>query len=277
VSLDIMGRSAKSQAQTQTAKSDARIKIPSRTPKHSKQPSGLLLPKSMTTYTSPPKNWPRSMPYLSTVHLDSSLTESQIAAFRLSTPPSCTSDQEIFSIPTLCQYSPTSNPLVVVTLITNPSHPAHGQSGLFAARPLPQGTHILDYTGSLHSCPLPSPSQTVVSSCSTSDYDLAFLSRDLSLAIDSAKMGNEARFINDYHGIAKRPNAVFEEYFAKVRVKGRECWEGRMGIWVDPRSESGIGKGEEVCVSYGRGYWRARGGLGEPLGENGHGKRHGRQ
>jgi nuclear pore complex protein Nup98-Nup96 len=245
----------------------------SRASKHSKRPSGLILPKSMTTNTSPPKNWPSTIPYLSTVHLDSSLTESQIAAFRPSTLPSCTSNQEIYSIPTLCQYSPSSNPLVTITPITDPQHPAYGQSGLFAARTLSSGTHILDYTGSLHSCPLPG----LISPCATSDYDLAFLSRDLSLAIDSAKMGNEARFINDYHGIAETANAVFEEYFTKVKVKGRECWEGRMGIWVDPRAESGIAKGEEVCVSYGRGYWRARRGLGEGWTEMDTGEMHGRQ
>ena len=70
-------------------------------------------------------------------------------------------------------------------------------------------------------------------------------------------MGNESRFINDYHGVAEGPNAVFEEYFVRVRgMRGGMGWEGRMGVWV---CGTGIQKGEEVLVSYGRGYWRARG------------------
>jgi hypothetical protein len=252
-----MGRSAKSQTQAPNVRTKAGLKKSSKPSKNAKQPSDLILPKIMTTYTLPPKTWPTSMPYLSTVHLDSSLTQSQLTAFRPSTFPNGTPGSEVYSISTLCQYFPSSNPLVQISPITNPTHPAYGQSGLFAARSLPPGIHILDYTGSLHSCPLSGPNST----CATSDYDLAFLSRDLSLAIDSARMGNEARFVNDYHGITEKPNAVFEEYFTRVKVKGRECWEGRMGIWVDPRAQEGIGKGREVCVSYGRGYWRARGGL----------------
>jgi len=74
-------------------------------------------------------------------------------------------------------------------------------------------------------------------------------------------MGNEARFINDYHGVNEAgPNAVFEEYFVKVKGKGgKEVWQARMGVWVKPGLEAGIAKGEEILLSYGRGYWKARG------------------
>jgi hypothetical protein len=81
-------------------------------------------------------------------------------------------------------------------------------------------------------------------------------------------MGNEARFINDYHGICDGPNAVFEEYYVKVKVKGKDVWEARMGVWVHPAAAGGgggggggIAKDEEICLSYGKGYWRARVGL----------------
>ena len=74
------------------------------------------------------------------------------------------------------------------------------------------------------------------------------------LNVDASLRGNEARFINDYHGIAERPNAVFEEYF----VKCKKGWEARMGVWVDPKWKEGVGKGDEILVSYGRGFWRAR-------------------
>lgn len=67
--------------------------------------------------------------------------------------------------------------------------------------------------------------------------------------------GNEARFINDYRGVADRPNAEF-----------REIWDDRrgergMGVWVlggGKGREKGVRKGEEILVSYGRGFWDAR-------------------
>ncbi|EXJ59148.1 hypothetical protein A1O7_06579 [Cladophialophora yegresii CBS 114405] len=178
----------------------------------------------MTTYTRPPQNWPTNLPYLSTVHLDSSLAPSQRELVQSTRSP----DPDAY-------------------MVSAQSYP---QSGLFAARQLAPGTHIIDYTGLLHSCPL--------STCSISDYDLAFLDRDASIAIDGAGMGNEARFINDYHGVRDGPNAVFEEYYVKVKgPKGKEMWEARMGVWVNPLS-TGVAKGEEICLSYGKGYWRAR-------------------
>jgi hypothetical protein len=211
------------------------------------KPSTITPPSHMTTYTTPPRNWPSNYPYLSTSHQDSLLTPAQLSLLHPTTLPA-----DAYKVPSLCTYSPTSNPLITITAISTPSHPAFGQHGLFAPRPLAPGTHILDYTGLLHSCPLPS--------CSTSDYDLAFLDRDASLAIDGQSMGSEARFINDYHGVSEKgPNAVFEEYFVRVKGKGgKEMWEARMGVWVSPKCE-GIAKGEEVLLSYGRGYWRARG------------------
>lgn len=71
-------------------------------------------------------------------------------------------------------------------------------------------------------------------------------------------MGNEARFINDYRGVpgVERPNAEF-----------KEIWDGNrkergMGVWVLPEGKNGkrkgIRKGEEILVSYGRGFWGAR-------------------
>lgn len=90
-----------------------------------------------------------------------------------------------------------------------------------------------------------------------SDYDLS-LDRELGIGIDADCMGNEARFINDYRGVAERANAEF-----------RECWDGRrgergMGVWVlgEGKKASGKGKGvrkgQEILVSYGRGFWGAR-------------------
>ncbi len=88
-----------------------------------------------------------------------------------------------------------------------------------------------------------------------SNYDLS-LDRELGIGIDADKKGNEARFINDYRGVKDRSNAEF-----------KEIWDGRkgergMGVWVlsEGRSgkQKGIRKGEEILVSYGRGFWGAR-------------------
>ena len=90
-----------------------------------------------------------------------------------------------------------------------------------------------------------------------SNYDLS-LDRELCIGIDADKKGNEARFINDYRGIAERPNAEFKEIWDERRK------ERGMGVWVLPEGKSGKGKGkgvrkgEEILVSYGKGFWGAR-------------------
>lgn len=237
--------------------------------KSSHRDLSLVLPSRITIYTTPPLNWPSNMPYLSIALQSQSLAPSQQLTLHPTILPLPATD--IYSIPSLAAFSPTRNPLIQILPITSPTHPAYPQFGLFAAKLLQPGTHIVDYTGSIHACPQPT--------CSTSDYDLAFLDRDASIAIDGSSMGNEGRFVNDYHGIRDQgPNAVFEEYYVKVKSpKGRgEIWQARMGIWVAPVSAQpeslrstykGISKGEEICVSYGKGWWRARRGLMEEQNE----------
>lgn len=94
----------------------------------------------------------------------------------------------------------------------------------------------------------------------SSNYDLS-LDREMGIGIDADKRGNEARFINDYRGVAERPNAEFKEIWDGARK------ERGMGVWVLPEGKSGKGKGirkgEEILVSYGRGFWGARKGDGE--------------
>ncbi len=78
----------------------------------------------------------------------------------------------------------------------------------------------------------------------------------MGIGIDADMWGNEARFINDYRGITERPNAEFREVWGERRK------ERGMGVWVLPEGKSGKGKGikkgEEILVSYGRGFWGAR-------------------
>lgn len=115
----------------------------------------------------------------------------------------------------------------------------------------------------------------------SSDYDLS-LHRELGIGIDASACGNEARFINDYRGIRPMPNAQFEEHWVRLPPSRRdplqkheECdfrgcerrwkWELRMGVSVVGvrRDGKGVGKkgilaGDEIVVSYGKGFWRER-------------------
>lgn len=127
--------------------------------------------------------------------------------------------------------------LVLIRLISDASHPAVGQYGLFAAKKIPPKTHIIDYVGEVH--------------CDNraSDYDLSlYRSQDgTNVGIDASKMGNEARFINDYRGVRDKPNAIFDD--------GRSSsGELQMSVW----SGHTIKKGDEILVSYGKGWWHAR-------------------
>jgi hypothetical protein len=65
------------------------------------------------------------------------------------------------------------------------------------------------------------------------------------LLCDAEKMGNEARFINDFHGTSKNPNVRFERRVDEV------SGEVRLGIHVQKRK---IRKGEELLITYGHCY-----------------------
>lgn len=129
-------------------------------------------------------------------------------------------------------------PNVHIVTITDPRHPACNQRGLVAAKNIPASTHIIDYVGQI------ATDDTV---SDTSDYVLR-LGPDVS--IDAEVIGNEARFVNDFRGIRKKPNCKFELY----RDKG-SSGQVRMGVF----SLCDIKKGEELCISYGKGFWKARG------------------
>ncbi|EPQ60978.1 hypothetical protein GLOTRDRAFT_69073 [Gloeophyllum trabeum ATCC 11539] len=127
---------------------------------------------------------------------------------------------------------------VIIRTITDPSHPAVGQCGLFAAKKIPPNTHIIDYSGEVHG------------DDRDSDYDLSlYRTQDgLSIGIDALSFGNEARFINDYRGIRSKPNAVFQD-------RRTDAGELRMSVWS---TSLPIKKGQEILVSYGKGWWKAR-------------------
>lgn len=81
--------------------------------------------------------------------------------------------------------------------------------------------------------------------CLSMRHDIAL---PRSQQVDASRMGNEARFVNDYRGIKPKPNALFKD--------GRAAnGELRMSVWS---GSQGIGKGEEILVSYGKAWWNAR-------------------
>lgn len=186
----------------------------------------------MTEKFAPPHLWPREITYLRKLTF-SKAVPSEVR--RLLAPRG--------------QLTDTSFSRTRIRVIADPSHPACGQCGLFATRKLEPGTHVVDYMGHVH-LPVPEDSDPA------SDYDLSLRhGTTLHLGIDAARSGNESRMINDYRGVAKAPNAGFDSY---VTQQGDEV---RMGVFVlgsERKGGRGIRKGEEILISYGKGFWQHR-------------------
>ncbi|KAJ3205824.1 hypothetical protein HDU67_008622 [Dinochytrium kinnereticum] len=132
-------------------------------------------------------------------------------------------------------------PNVRIVMIKDPTHPAFGQRGLVSLVKIAPRSHVLDYMGIVHS---------ESSASQSSDYALSF-ERSYGLSIDAERAGNEARMINDYRGVVgvKRPNVEFHLY------RDLKTGEVRMGIWALSKP---IGAGEELLLSYGKGFWNSR-------------------
>lgn len=207
-----------------------------------------------------PENWPTSLPYLSNAILAPDIPKDILTTTAL-TSPSIEPNVAIINPPVV----PYTN--IRITPINDPAHPAHGQCGLYTTQVHPPDSFICLYLGYVHAT---KPDDQIKEDSTLpqepkSDYDLS-LDRDLGLAIDAANMGNEARFINDYRGIADRPNSEFRDVIMKHKGGKRERG---VGVFVKgakkvkkgkakKEDEAGIGKGQEILVSYGRGFWSAR-------------------
>lgn len=98
----------------------------------------------------------------------------------------------------------------------------------------------------------------------SSDYDLTLGPRELGIGIDASRQGNEGRFVNDFRGVRDTgPNAEFREVWVTIGVGKSKRIERWMGVFVLPAGKSGknvkgIRKGEEIVVSYGKGFWQER-------------------
>ncbi|KAF2759995.1 hypothetical protein EJ05DRAFT_484870 [Pseudovirgaria hyperparasitica] len=189
-----------------------------------------------------PKSWPSNVTFIDQpIYSSLLLTDTKQALFKN------ISDEPHISI-TPHDRGPSQK--VRITRISNISHPANGQCGLFAAQHLQPSAFILPYIGFVHGENDTDP---------VSDYDIS-LEREFGVAIDATNMGNEARFTNDYRGIASGPNAEFRDIWVDM---GRGKLQQGVGIFVlaagkAGKKSKGIAKGEEILVSYGKGFWAGR-------------------
>lgn len=184
--------------------------------------------KSSSISKVTPAHWPADVQYIAQLQYHTSVSKETLPYLRHGTgsPKSTT-------VTTPLQSSVAIRPIVEV------GHPAKGQRGLFATKKIPPHTHLLDYLGEVHCDDRPD-----------SDYDISLYrtAEGVSVGVDARTMGNAARFINDFRGVKPKPNALFEE---RRTTNG----ELRMSVWS---GSSVIRKGEELLVSYGKGFWRAR-------------------
>ena len=181
--------------------------------------------------SSPPKGWPSDVQYLGTPIPSALLPRHLIARYCTPWP------------------SPPAQAHVRIRVITQPaSHPAFGQRGLFATRALPPGTDVTYYTGVVH---------TESESVATSAYDLALerreevMTRSL-ISMDASQGGGVARFVNDFRGVRDRPNCEFELITKTMPPSG-----GVEGVRMAIRTLTEVRKGDELCVTYGKGFWAA--------------------
>ncbi|KAK8864371.1 hypothetical protein IAR55_001619 [Kwoniella newhampshirensis] len=217
--------------------------------------------------TPPPSHWPSEIIYLTKPRLS--------ARF----PPSLTPLLLPSSSTTVTTFAPRpfKHPShLTIKRVVDKSHPAFGQFGLFANKKIKDDELVIPYLGVLHVTLAPVDDDDATSTVATeedehssSDYDISLLrmsasdprnpfgadgekgGRHISIGVDAAQMGNAARFINDYRGV--RPSGPNSEF----RMGRGEGGEARMEIWT-LKGKGGVGKGEEILVSYGKAWWGAR-------------------
>ncbi|GAA6038291.1 hypothetical protein JCM8097_003926 [Rhodosporidiobolus ruineniae] len=199
---------------------------------------------------TPPSGFPSTVQYLTTPSPSRLLPSQHKTTYCSPCPP---------------HLLPNPPPKVAIKKISDPRHPANGQSGLFALTALPRGTWIRDYCGVVH---------TEKEADLESDYDLSLERNWVDgaegeegrwevVGCDATKAGSEARFVNDYRGVPnyQRPNAVFElrsfplTHLPPDPATSQPRQGVRMSVWAGPH---GVEKGAELCVSYGRGFWEKR-------------------
>ena len=180
-----------------------------------------------------PRNWPDGFPYVKSPLHAKDLEKSHLTFLRTKPTSLTTITSSQSSLP---------SSIVKIVPITSPTHPAYQQHGLFATQNLKPGTLIVPYLGRTHTTKTTDP---------TSDYDI-WLDKEADIAVDASKEGNEGRFVNDFRGIREKANAEFGEAWSELWGEIVVC------VWVKKGAGKGIRKGEEICVSYGKGFWEER-------------------
>ncbi len=149
-------------------------------------------------------------------------------------------------------------------------HPAAGSHGLFAAQDIEGNTFVRAYLGVLHTKQDADFHSTYdLSLChddrlldKSPDSDVAALAdavdainigdeddNPTALYVDSRYWGNESRFVNDYRGIADRPNVEFRSFIQLDTSDGKPKFQ--MGLFTTRP----LRKGQELVVNYGKSYW----------------------
>lgn len=134
---------------------------------------------------------------------------------------------------------------------THPCYRSSGEGmGLFALKTLKPKAYLFDYLGCyvqddlLDGHATEEVKDVEAVRMEESDYVLHLYS---DLNIDAGKMGNEARFINDFRGVAPRPNVYFETYYDPTTD------QLRAGVFS---MQHPIAPGEELVTTYGvENYW----------------------
>ncbi|KAJ1955302.1 hypothetical protein IWQ62_005561 [Dispira parvispora] len=191
----------------------------------------------------------------------------QLAARPTSSPPTAQTRArarlatELQRCRTVITLPPCPNPAVAIRTIVDRTHPACGEYGLFATRPLTPGTLLLVYQGRVTHYDEADPQSDYVLGLDATEWfrlaqRLATVTGQpstelvpLRLAIDAATVGNEARFINDYRGIAAQPNVEFADFLHEA------TGTVNMGVWVQHHP---IAAGQELLVNYGKSFWKSR-------------------
>ncbi|OCF36868.1 hypothetical protein I317_03263 [Kwoniella heveanensis CBS 569] len=241
----------------------------------------------------PPPNWPETVTYLHKSRLSPSFPPSLLPLlYHPSTSPSTvTAVSRTTYNPRPIKHPPS----IMIKRIAQIGHPANGQFGLFAKGKIKPDELIIPYLGVIHATLTPDVSDAAsngvedeksggdVDEHTESDYDLSLLRLSasdirnphnaqtgestggyhVSIGVDAAKAGNAARFVNDYRGIKDKQQGGAN---AEFRLGQGENGELRMEIWSlkaqggknASASKGGIEKGEEILVSYGKGWWGAR-------------------
>ncbi|KAH0529402.1 hypothetical protein TsFJ059_004153 [Trichoderma semiorbis] len=184
---------------------------------------------------SKPKNWPATLPYLKAPLYGKDISPSHIQFLRTKPPNDSSAIDQVPIAPASSPATETPCPRVKIQAITDRNHPAYGQFGLFAAQNIAPGELILAYLGRLHGR---------ATTSEESDYDL-WLDREMDVAVDAAGEGNEGRWGEVCVGV-----------WAVGGGSGKAKEDGKKK--TKKKSEGGIKKGEEILVSYGKGFWEER-------------------